>query len=477
MNEERETRSFPVKYFLIRLLLIIIFVFFLIWLFPVNKLYPLLDEKFINNIETMKDAATSYYTIERLPNEVGGTEKLTLQEMLDNHLLINFTDKNGKTCNTTKSYVEITKMENEYQMKVNLSCGKEEDYIIVYLGCYDYCQGFICEKKEVKDPACVLTVSGTKNKKNQFVSNATVSFKSKTASTGALITGYGLGTTTTYAKNNSYKVTKNGTTTVYGYIKDSNNKTAICKIVVEKVSDKNVVYKYQYKKTISKQYSNWSDWSKDIEYTSSSNITWGKQELIWNEKTESKQVITGYKEIKDFTKPIYGYTYDNVIGSYTQTVCDGYTYLIKAGGTTAYAYGNWKKVETKTFSTPQSDTESTKYVYRGMDYNVCKANCTANPAYQYDVYKRTVTSASDVKAYLDVKCNEVEKTIPIYGTKKYLAGYVTEREPIYETKYYYHYKTRTITQKEQTLIKWSTSSNDKTLINQGYKYTGYKVVA
>ena len=66
--------------------------------------------------------------------------------MLDLHLLLPFTDKNGDTCDTKKSYVEMTKYDSEYRLKVNLSCGDQEDYIIVYLGCYDYCDG-LCEKR------------------------------------------------------------------------------------------------------------------------------------------------------------------------------------------------------------------------------------------------------------------------------------------------------------------------------------------
>ena len=38
-------------------------------------------------------------------------------------------------------------------MKVNLSCGDDEDYIIVYLGCYDYCDASgVCEKQVPVNP-------------------------------------------------------------------------------------------------------------------------------------------------------------------------------------------------------------------------------------------------------------------------------------------------------------------------------------
>ena len=59
-------------------------------------------------------------------------------------------------CNTEKSYVEITKMDKEYKMKVNLSCGDEEDYIITYLGCYNYCLNDVCEKKTTTQAKTVV---------------------------------------------------------------------------------------------------------------------------------------------------------------------------------------------------------------------------------------------------------------------------------------------------------------------------------
>ena len=48
-------------------------------------------------------------------------------------------DNAGKACDATKSYVEVTKNDDEYVMKVNLSCDDMEDYILVNIGCYDFC--------------------------------------------------------------------------------------------------------------------------------------------------------------------------------------------------------------------------------------------------------------------------------------------------------------------------------------------------
>ena len=102
---------------------------------------------FNDNLKNIKDAAVSYYTYERLPQKKGETRKLTLKEMLDQKLVFGIVDSNSKTCDGNKSYVEVTKENNEYVMKVYLSCSDLEDYIIIHLGCYDYCNSKVCEKQ------------------------------------------------------------------------------------------------------------------------------------------------------------------------------------------------------------------------------------------------------------------------------------------------------------------------------------------
>ena len=160
MYEERREK-FSFKSFFLTLLLVLLFVFLMLWLFPtknyinsklgstndIENLSILYDEIFANNVARMKDGAVGYFTNERLPKTVGESKKLTLQEMYELHLVLQLKDKDGNPCDTTRSYAEVTKYTEEYRLKVNLSCGTQEDYIIVYLGCYDYCPNGTCEKK------------------------------------------------------------------------------------------------------------------------------------------------------------------------------------------------------------------------------------------------------------------------------------------------------------------------------------------
>ena len=164
-TEEYENRGFPIRNFLIKLILIIIFVFLLVWLLPkfivpaINKninwdskyteqLDALTSQIFADNLEKMKQAAISYYTDERLPQNVGDSKTMTLSDMIGLKIITPLVDKNNKAVDVEKSYVKITKTEDEYILKVNIKDSEKEDYILVHLGCYNYCDSYICEKKQ-----------------------------------------------------------------------------------------------------------------------------------------------------------------------------------------------------------------------------------------------------------------------------------------------------------------------------------------
>ncbi|MEG2351094.1 MAG: hypothetical protein RSA10_00305 [Bacilli bacterium] len=134
-----ERRGLDIKGFLVRLVLIIMFIFLLIWLFPVANLKPLNNQIFSDNLGRMKDVAKSYYTVERLPKEVNGKVRMSLEEMINNKLILPLTDSNGKYCSSKKSYIEVSKLQNEYVIKTYLSCTDKTDYVLEHFGCYDIC--------------------------------------------------------------------------------------------------------------------------------------------------------------------------------------------------------------------------------------------------------------------------------------------------------------------------------------------------
>ena len=320
-TDEEERKGLPIKTFIISLILIIILVLLLVWLLPMPNMKGINDRIFNANIQEMKKAAIPYFTTEKLPQEIGDEATLTLQEMIDLKLLLPFTDKNGDSCDTEKSYVTLTKKENSYEMKVNLKCNEEEDYILVTLGCYSYCTTAICEKEEpnideeeqVQGPSCVLYVSsGTSGSNGWYNSNAVVKFKSKTTTTlGATITNYGLGTgSVDYNSNDSYTVTNEGSTTVYGYVKDSTGKTAICSIVVKKDTVKPSCSLGVLSGTKGQDGSYVSD--VIVGFSSNTDATSGISAYgITNSSTPTYNNKTRYTINTNGTHKVYGYVKDN----------------------------------------------------------------------------------------------------------------------------------------------------------------------
>ena len=144
-TEEYESKGFPFKDLVLKLVLVVIFIFLLVWLLPkfisptintkecnsktcdVSGIDALTSQIFMDNLERMKEAAISYYTDERLPKEVGDSDTMTLSDMIGKKLLVALIDKNNKVCDLEKSYVKITKLDDEYVLKVNLKDSEKED--------------------------------------------------------------------------------------------------------------------------------------------------------------------------------------------------------------------------------------------------------------------------------------------------------------------------------------------------------------
>ena len=211
MYEEEKKNSF-IKDFVIKLLYMFLFLFLFMWLYPAPKvdlsevkvkvdkteLQPLFAGVYNNNINAMKDAARSYYTTDRLPSNNGDSTKMTLQEMLNKKIVAPFVDANGKSCDSTASYVEVTRISaTEYTMKVSLSCSDKKDYIIETIGCTSVC------------PGCVATPTAATTKTTTTPSKTTTVYKPSTTT----VTKPSTTTQTSSAKTYKYeKVNETWTT-------------------------------------------------------------------------------------------------------------------------------------------------------------------------------------------------------------------------------------------------------------------------
>ena len=211
-TEEYDKRGFPFRDFLLKLILVIVFVILLAWLLPkfiaptINKttngsntkscptancnttgINALTSQIFADNLDRMKNAAINYYTDERLPKEVGQSDKMTLSDMIGKKLIIALIDKNNKACDVEKSYVKITKADDEYILKVNLKDSEREDYILVHLGCYTYCDSYICQKqggvtpvKGAKSNNTYVPIKGSKEQTIYYIPKETTIVVEKT---------------------------------------------------------------------------------------------------------------------------------------------------------------------------------------------------------------------------------------------------------------------------------------------------------
>jgi len=124
----------------LKVLFLVVFFLILLWLYPSNNLTTFYDKVFNDNVQTMKDGARSYYQLDRLPANEGQSKKMTLAEMENLKIILPFKDKDGKSCDADRSFVEVTKLSSkEYALKVYLSCGDQSDFIIDTIGKEQVC--------------------------------------------------------------------------------------------------------------------------------------------------------------------------------------------------------------------------------------------------------------------------------------------------------------------------------------------------
>ena len=468
MYEERKEK-FSFKSFFLTLLLVLLFVFLMLWLFPtksylddklkdsdtvydLNRLSVLYDEIFANNVSRMKEAAIGYFTNERMPKEVGKSKKLTLQEMYDLHLVLKMKDKDGNPCDTTKSDVEMTKYTEEYRLKVNLSCGKQEDYIIVYLGCYSYCPGGICEKT-------VSVPSATTAKEEKEYSKPDIQPES--------IKYYCKVVDDKYYDKDGNAVNK------ADYDKSCNPSTPTAK-----------KHLYEYKLTLddSTSCSAWSKWQKESV----------KATDLIKVETKKENEIVSYNTVKvpkTITETITKQVTEKYISKYvTQLVLVG-TKEVQVGTTTKTVT---EKVQVGTVEVATGKIGTGSIVPKDtatIHYKVISSNTLDNCSYcenqtiytweeykvepVYDVVTRTVT----VPVYKTINVYE-SREVPVYDFRVVekqeqvtKTVYETKKVPVYGNVTYYRYQSCKIN-KGYTDIKWSETKFDADLLGKGYKLTG-----
>ena len=145
MYSNERKNGFSILELLVKIIFAAIFIFILVWLFqkkiPNVNMTPFYSNVFRENIKYMQEAGEGYFTTDKLPTTVGESIKLTLEEMESMNIILPFVDKDGEACDKKESYVSITKLEGDlgYELKTNLVCGKESNFVTKTLGCHVYC--------------------------------------------------------------------------------------------------------------------------------------------------------------------------------------------------------------------------------------------------------------------------------------------------------------------------------------------------
>ena len=483
-----ENKKFSWTNFFIKGIIVIIFILFAVWLLSLsnkgisNQLNVLTENIFKENIDRMKEVGKSYFTTERLPQNVGEVKTLTLAKMYDEKLILEIKDKYGHACSATNSYVSVEKLEDEYQMKVYLECGEESDYIIVIMGCYDYCQFDICERTDQNTP----------NKQIEYE----------------------------YKKNTGGKWTDYGSWSEW-------SKVSVTKTDYRQVETKVVKEEYTNNKTIiEKKYISDGTCPEVSGYTlvskNNGTCTYKKSVTIDNGTVSCPTAPSGYTYVSNDGKIC---KYSKTVTTKTDALCptapSGYTYVSNDGNTCTYkktkakyscpAIGNgftYKSREgdtciyTKTYKKFVSSCDGCAGVWQSVtDTKKQKANVSYNTSYE--------TLATYCKAGYTKENGKCISTNTTYETKKVYCSigtisngrcitssiktttknvmcptgqYLRDNKcyqdietvvPVKETRNVTYYRYRIRQYIGGTVdYKWSKSKEDKDLLNAGYRLTG-----
>lgn len=109
---------------LVVLLLIVFVICFIIFRPKKSKEFVSLEA----NLVSVKDAAINYYRKKLTLKEIGDYDKVTLKKLEENEFIKPQEDIKGNVCDNEKSYAYLTKTrDNEFVLKINMNCGKDEE--------------------------------------------------------------------------------------------------------------------------------------------------------------------------------------------------------------------------------------------------------------------------------------------------------------------------------------------------------------
>ena len=474
--ENRGKNGFSIIGFIAQVLVIVIFVFVLMWLFPTksyieshggannitNSNFALSEMLFNQNLLSMKDAAREYFTIKRMPATNGGSKTLTLEEMVKNGMVVELFDANGEKCDQKASFVKVTKVDSEYEMEISLTCGEVTKTIKTIVGCYNYCESGLCEKQgvEVTLYQYAKTIKGTSKwsnwsewSKKEVTKTKTREVETKTVNelieTKTVITP--AEAIVTYSCPNGYTMSTDKKTCTGTGNTIPATLSYYCETGVLRGNQCYLgkITKYEYAKK---------------------GCASGSKPTVTGTQCESSVYVAiasvGFYETAESCRQAHGTCApQNQLGFYYYCPATINGVSVALAQKTDGGYGCFKKVYSSICPQGFKLTSDKKQCQRGYQVdNLVPARSeykcsTGTLSGKQCILTTTISTTANTKytCNADEKLNasnQCEKNVEVYGN-------VT----------YYRYRTYTTT-KDTVVYKWSKSNNDTSLIKAGYKLTG-----
>ncbi|MBR4619040.1 MAG: hypothetical protein IKO49_07015 [Bacilli bacterium] len=179
-TEDYNNSNYSLRSLILKIFLILTIIVILIWIVPkflsYKKPKKVEKEKTVS-VETVKittsslnklqTAGLNYFNKDNIPTVNNQSEKVTLGELIKAKKSDEIKISNT-VCDVDKSYVKLTKNQDNYTMKTYLKCGGSNRDKLIYVSNYDYCKDTVlCEKQDNVDNKTLD--SNSSNHDNQVV--------------------------------------------------------------------------------------------------------------------------------------------------------------------------------------------------------------------------------------------------------------------------------------------------------------------
>lgn len=419
MQVEERSSGYKLRSILLKLIIIIAIVALLIWILPkfvgYKKTSNKLEEnssktvsvskfEFESNQLKLRDAALKYYGKDKIPVDVGQKSKLTLDQLQKEKVLSEIVDDENRSCNVSESYVELTRLDNDYLLKVSLVCGEENDYKIFHVGEYEYCDNTLCEKSSQREVEISKGDIQESYNKEEIMQKDDGHLEEETKKDDS------------EEKQEEQQETENSkksdSTILSDFGKWSNYERVSCgtKEVVCSLDDTSCLEEVKiYKRT---------------EKVGEKKISYSAQlQLLEKISQSQKKLCSNYNYLEINNKLYY------TSGDYAEVL------RLNKSSTSNWNYDGKIVVDKNLVSNVKK-----YYKFLGVNYESCQDDCTKNIKYYYDVYtyKHNLILADSQNC-----SNETLVTYPVYSLKISSVSR-TDTKPIYATACYKSIRTRNI---------------------------------